>query len=159
MTPGIASAELAEHRFFRGMPAAIVARLADCAERVTVDKGEQMLTEGELADSFYVIQHGRVAVGIHTPNQGLAVIQTVQGGDVLGWSWLFPPHRWRFDAVALRQVQAIKINVQSLRPYLEEHPRAALDLASVVAGVMEDRLQSAGMRLLDLYGKTDDDAH
>ena len=156
MDPPSIADELADQRFFRELSLDMRGRLSACAERVNFDKDFPILTEGGPANSFYVIQGGRVAVGVHTPERGLAVIETLQAGDVLGWSWLFKPYRWNFDAVSIVPVRAIEFNARCIRPYLEKNPKAAVDLVTGVAGVMEDRLQSARMRLIDLYGSHDD---
>ncbi len=144
--------ELEHQRFFRELSPDMRGRLSGCAERVQFDKDVPILTEGGPADSFFVILGGRVAVGVHTPERGLAVIETLQAGDVLGWSWLFKPYRWNFDAVSIRPVRAIEFNAPCIRSYLEANPKAAFELVTGIAGVMEDRLQSARMRLIDLYG-------
>lgn len=152
MDPTSISEDLEQQRFFRELSLDMRGRLSACAERVKFDKDVPILTEGGPADNFFVILGGRVAVGVHTPERGLAVIETLQAGDVLGWSWLFKPYRWNFDAVTTRPVRAIEFNARCLRPYLDQNPRAAFELVTGIAGVMEDRLQSARMRLIDLYG-------
>ena len=156
MEPPPISEELEHQRFFRELSRDMRERLSACAERVHFDKDVPILTEGGPADNFFVILGGRVAVGVHTPERGLAVIETLQAGDVLGWSWLFKPYRWNFDAVSIRPVRAIEFNARCIRPYLEKNPKAAIELVTGIAGVMEDRLQSARMRLIDLYGSHDD---
>jgi CRP/FNR family cyclic AMP-dependent transcriptional regulator len=154
--PSVAQ-DLAHLRFFADLPSETLARIAEWGERVTFDEGSEILTEGQPANSFYAIQHGRVAVGVHAPSEGFVVIETLQRGDVLGWSWLLPPYRVNFDAVALRPVRAIQIHARNLRPYLDENPRSAVALVTGIAGVMEDRLQSARMRLINLYGDPHDE--
>lgn len=156
-TPAEIADELAAIRFFASFPPTLTLRLAKCAERVSYPAEATILTEGAPADGFWVIESGRVAVGVSTPQRGLAVIETLARGDILGWSWLFPPHRWNFDAVTLEPVSAIQIHASCLREYLEEHPKAAYRLLAGVAGVMAERLESARMRLIDIYGSGDDD--
>lgn len=144
--------ELDAHRFFAHFPAELRHRLAGCANNVVFDAEQRLITEGGVADRFYAIRAGRVAVGVRKPSGSLALIQTLHSGDILGWSWLLPPHRWRFDAIAMETVRAIELHAHCVRTYLEEHPRAGYDVAVAVAGVMEERLESARLRLLDLYG-------
>ena len=31
-------------------------------------------------------------------------IETLDAGEILGWSWLFPPYRWHFDAPRVEPV-------------------------------------------------------
>lgn len=148
--------ELAAHRFFTALPVELRARLADCANNVVFVAGQQLLREGTPADSFFAIRSGRVAVGMRTPNCGLALIETLHAGDILGWSWLLPPYRWHFDAVAIEPVRAIELHAACIREYLDGRPQAGFDLVRGIAAVMEERLESARMRLLDLYGSGDD---
>ena len=148
--------ELAAHRFFARLPDDLRTRLADCANNVAFAAEQRLLSEGAPAGSFFAIRSGRVAVGIRTPNRGLAVIETLHAGDLLGWSWLFPPYRWHFDAVALEPVRAVELHAPCIRSYVEEHPRAGYDLVRGIAEVMEERLESARLRLLDLYGSADE---
>lgn len=146
---------LAEHRFFRDLPKELSDQFAGCSEFVAFATGQQVLTEGEPANSFFAIRSGRVAVGVHTPNRGFVIIETLHAGDILGWSWLFPPYQWHFDAVALKPVTAIELHAKCIRTYLAENPQDGYKLAIGIASVMEDRLESARMRLIDLYGDVD----
>ena len=143
---------LVDHRFFQPLPDELRERLARCSELVTFGTGENLLTEGAQANSFFAIRSGRVAVGVHTPNRGLAVIETLHPGDIVGWSWLFPPYRWHFDAVALEPVKAVELHAECIRSYLDADPRAGYELVRGIAGVMQERIESARLRLIDLYG-------
>ncbi|MGV1037205.1 MAG: cyclic nucleotide-binding domain-containing protein [Candidatus Nanopelagicales bacterium] len=146
---------LAGHRFFAPLPQEFRGRLAGCSRLIEFEEGEHLVSAGSAANSFFAIRSGRVAIGIQTPNRGLAVIETLHAGDIVGWSWLFPPFRWHFDAVAVRPVRAVELNAQCIRSYLDENPQAGFELVCGLASVMEERLESARMRLIDLYGDAD----
>ena len=146
---------LAEHRFFQQLPDEIRTRLADCANNVVFGAGETLCTEGTPARSFFAVRAGRVSVGVHVPSKGLVSLETVQSGDILGWSWVLPPYTWHFDAVALEPVRAVELHADCILPYLDENPAAGYRLMRAVALIMEDRLRSARLRLLDLYGRDD----
>lgn len=102
-----------------------------------------------------MLSAGRVSVGVHVPSKGLVSLETLHRGDIMGWSWVLPPYRWHFDAVALEQVRAIELHADCILPYLEEDPAAGFRVMSSVARIMEERLDSARMRLLDLFGGSD----
>jgi len=42
--------------------------------------------------------------------QQLSRLYTVEPGDVVGWTWLFPPYRWKFDLRAVEEVHAISFD-------------------------------------------------
>ncbi len=148
--------ELAKHRFFRELPADLRARLANCSNNVVFEAGATITTEGQAAKSFFAIRSGRVNIGIHVPHKGLVVVETLQSGDILGWSWVLPPYRWHFDAVAIEHVRAIELHADCMLAYLDENPESGYRLLRQVASIMEERLDSARMRLLDLYGPVHD---
>lgn len=137
---------------FDGLSGEDLALLAGCARNVRFEPGEHLLREGETADSFYVIRQGSVALEAFLPTRGPVVVETLEAGEVLGWSWLFPPYRWHFDARALSLVRATSFDAVCLRGKCDEDPRLGYELMGRVAQVLIDRLQSTRVRLLDLYG-------
>ncbi len=155
MTPSTLAEELATHRFFEAFPEDLRRRLAQCANNVVFDAGAVLCTEGTPAKSFFALRAGRVNVGVYVPSKGLVTLETLQSGDIMGWSWVLPPYRWHFDAVAVEQVRAVELHADCLLPYFEENPAAGYHLMTAVARIMEERLESARIRLLDLFGRED----
>jgi CRP-like cAMP-binding protein len=126
--------------------------LAGCASNVRFEAGDVLFREGDPADTFYVIRHGTVAIEAYGPARGEMTIETVEAGEVLGWSWLFPPYRWHFDARALSQVRATAFDGACLRGKCDDDPALGYDLMKRFAQVMIERLQWTRLRLLDVYG-------
>ncbi len=91
---------------------------------------------------------------IHLPQGGSLVLDTIGPGEVLGWSWLFPPYRWHFDARAVDDVRAIALDGACLRGKCEQDPQLGFELVRRFAQLVLDRLQSTRLRLVDLYGET-----
>lgn len=143
---------LHEHPFFEGLDEETVTQLEGCAHNVHLRAGEHLFHEGEEADRLFVIRHGRVALDVHVAGRGDHVVDTVDGGDIVGWSWLVPPYRWFFDARAVTDVSAVSVDAGCLRAKCEEDPALGYALMQRVARVMYHRLQSARVRMLDLYG-------
>ena len=132
-----------------------VALLVGCAGNVRFAAGENLFRRGDPADTFYVVRHGSVALETFVPARGAVTIETVDAGEVLGWSWLFPPYRWHFDARAVSLVRATSFDGACLRGKCERDPQLGYDLMSRFAQVMIKRLQWTRMRLLDVYGNGD----
>jgi len=148
---------IADAPLFDGMAPEALALLAGCASNVRFAEGERLFTEGEPADRFYVLRHGSVALEMFVPARGTAVIETIEAGEVLGWSWLFEPYRWHFDARALSLVRATAFDGACLRGKCDADPALGYDLMGRFAQVLIGRLQSTRLRLLDVYG--DGDGH
>lgn len=143
---------LHEHPFFAGLPAESIDMVAGCATNIRVRAGQYLFREGESADTFYVVRHGRVAVEARTPTRSI-VIDTTDEGEVLGWSWLVPPYRWTFDARAVGDVRAVRFDGACLRGKCTEDPVLGYAFLQRVVPVLSADLNSARVRLLDLYGR------
>jgi CRP/FNR family transcriptional regulator, cyclic AMP receptor protein len=143
---------LAAHDFFAGLDPAYVDLIAGCGVNEHYEPGVVILQEGEPADHFYVVRTGLVAIEIHVPQRGALVVETLGPGEVLGWSWLVPPWRWRFDARALEPTNAIALDGACLRGKCENDPKLGYELMKRFVNVIEERLQAARLQLLDVYG-------
>jgi CRP-like cAMP-binding protein len=130
--------------------------IAGCASNVHFDAGALIFREGEQADAFYLLRHGSVALETHSPARGPVVIETIEAGDVLGWSWLFPPYRWHFDARARTAVRATAFDGECLRGKCAADPVLGYELVSRFAQTLIQRLQWTRLRLLDVYGHAGD---
>jgi CRP-like cAMP-binding protein len=144
--------ELAQHQFFEGLERSVIDLVAGCGRHVVFPLGTQLFSEGEAADRFFVVHHGRVALGTKAPGRPAPVIDTVEEGEVLGWSWLFAPYAWHFDARAVSDVRAVAFDARCLRTKCDDDPRVGYQLMQRFAGVLVQRLQATRLRLLDLYG-------
>lgn len=145
---------IAEHPFFKGLDAASVKIIVDCASNVCFQPETYIFKEGNEADYFYLIRQGQVAIEIFAPERGPITVQTVNEGDVLGWSWLFPPYHWQFDARATKLTRATVFDGRCLRTKCETDNRLGYELIKRFSQIVVDRLQATRMQLLDVYGQS-----
>jgi CRP-like cAMP-binding protein len=127
--------------------------IAGCGRIAVVRDGDALIREGDAAATFYVIRSGTVALETFVPQRGAVVLQTLHEGDLLGWSWLFPPYRFAFDARAMGDVHALEFDGACLRQKCDSDPVLGYDLLKLFAGVIMERLQNARLQLLDVYDK------
>ena len=140
------------HPFFQGLDEQYIHLLVGCASNVRFDAGQYVFREHDEANHFYLIRHGRVSLEIFVPERGTIAIQTISEGDVLGWSWLIPPYKWRFDARAVDLTRAIALDGRCLRGKCEEDHDLGYELLNRFVHIIEDRLAATRMQLLDVYG-------
>ena len=143
---------LAAHPFFKDFAPAHRALIAGCGKNVHFQAGQLFARTGEPANEFFAVRHGRASIELHSPERGPLILQTLEQGDVAGWSWLFPPYRWRFDLRAVEEVRAISFDGECLRGKCERDPAMGYDFMKRFAGVFMERLEAARLQLLDLYG-------
>ena len=143
---------LGEHPFFSGLEEPYLQLFVDCASNVRFNAGETIFREGEDADKFYLIRQGKVALETSAPQRGSVIIQTLGEGEVLGWSWLVAPYRWRFLARATELTRAIALDGKCLRGKCEEDHDLGYELMKRFALVIAERLEATRFQLLDVYG-------
>jgi CRP/FNR family cyclic AMP-dependent transcriptional regulator len=143
---------LAEHPFFKGLEEPYLQLLVGCASNVRFNAGEVVFREGEQANQFYLIRQGKVAVEMFAPSRGPIILQTLGEGEVLGWSWLVAPYRWRFDGRAVELTRAIALDGECLRGKCEEDHNLGYELMKRVSLVMEKLVQATRLQLADVYG-------
>jgi CRP/FNR family transcriptional regulator, cyclic AMP receptor protein len=143
---------LADVPLFAGLDEDKVALLAGCAGNVHFAPGQYLFCEGEPADAFYVVRQGSVALETFVPARGPVLIETIEAGDVVGWSWLFAPYRWHLDARARTVVRATGFDGVCWRQKCAEDPALGYDVMGRFAQVLIERLQWTRLRLLDVYG-------
>ncbi len=79
------------------------------------------------------------------------VVEKVGAGKLVGWSWLFPPYIWHFDARATEPTSALFFYGTILREYCAKDPSLGFELFKRMSQVMIERLQSARARLLSSH--------
>jgi CRP/FNR family cyclic AMP-dependent transcriptional regulator len=141
---------ITSHAFFRGMKPEHLALLTEGAKAVEFKSGEVLFREGTPANQFYLIESGSIALEAHEPANTTMAVQTLGPGDVLGWSWLFPPFAWHFQARAIDPVSAILLNGAALLVNAERNHEFGYELMKRVAQVVIRRLQATRKQLLKL---------
>lgn len=143
---------LEQHPFFADLAPAFLQTVTGCAANVRFPAGTKIVNEGDEANHFYLLRAGKIAIEVFAPGHSPLAIQTLSGGDVLGWSWLFPPYRWHFDVRAVEDVRAIALDGKCLRNKCEEDHDLGYELMKRFSAIMVARLQATRLQLLDLYG-------
>ena len=153
--PETMATRVALHPFLAGMNRNHLALLTDCAIPVKFKKGETILREGEMANRFYLIETGEVVLE-SGPRFGKAVVvDRIGAGDLVGWSWMFPPYAWHFTARAVEPTSAIFFYGTILREYCERDHSLGYELFKRMAPIMLKRMQSAREKMLAVYqGRT-----
>ena len=143
-------AQVASHSFCQGLNDELVQRLTDCALRVHFDPDQIIFREGDMANRFYLIERGEIALEATERDAKPTLLQTLGAGDVLGWSWLFPPYYYHFDARALKPTDAIFFYGTRLREVCEENPDLGYELLKRISMILLRRLQAWTQELSEM---------
>ena len=138
---------IAAHPFAKGLGALHVGALADYAMKAEFTPGQVIFREGELANRFYLLLDGEVVLESRVNGPEPVVIQTLGAGDVLGWSWMFEPYVWHFDAQALKHTHAIFFYGTWLRENCERDHDFGYEMMKRMSAIVIQRMQAARKQL------------
>ncbi|MEZ0090938.1 cyclic nucleotide-binding domain-containing protein [Streptacidiphilus sp. EB129] len=141
-----------QHGFLGALPPGPRDRLLALGHEVSFPGGARVFEEGGAADRFWIIRSGLVALDVHVPGRRAAVVETLGGGELLGWSWLFEPYQWHLGAQTRGPVLACEFDAERVRAAVRDDPAFGLAVTDCVAQVIARRLKATRTRLLDLYG-------
>lgn len=145
------SSILKGHIFFKGIKKEYFKLILELAREVEFKAGDVIFKEGGPADYFYLIKKGLVAIEVMAGTNQPVTIQTIQAGDILGWSWLISPYRSRFNCRAAQDTQLIAFDGKRLREKCEANPDFGYELLKRLAEVFTQRLEATRLQLVNVY--------
>ena len=148
---GPLAARISAHPFFAALTDAQLTALSEDAITETFTAGQRLFDEGGIADRFWLIEQGNIALDMRIPGRGDQIVETLGPGTVLGWSWLHPPYRWHFGAMARVATTTIAFDAASVRRRCDADPAFGYAALCSFTPVITERLQATRLRLLDLY--------
>ena len=134
---------------FAGMKQEHIVEIAGCSHPVRFESDEYVGRVGDPADGFWAVLDGRVVLEARHATRGPLPVMTVGPGEVLGWSWLVPPHQWHLDARALTTTHALVFDVRRLRGKFADDYELGYELLRRFAQLIAGRLEAAGSQLHD----------
>ena len=148
----VTAAALATHPFLHGMPRDQLGVLAGISSDIRFPARHRIFEDGGNATRFWLIQSGHVSLDLHVPGEGPVVIDTIGMGELLGWTWLFPPFKWAFGAVAATPVEAFEFDAPAVREACAADPGLGYELNQRITRVLAKRLQATRIRLISRTG-------
>jgi CRP-like cAMP-binding protein len=126
-------------------------RLMELAQEVSFAEDSRIFEAGGTADRFWVVRSGAVSLDQQVTPQQRVTVATLGAGDLLGWSWLFPPYKWDFGAEAFSAVRAYEFDAAAVLALSVEDPLLGLSLVRIVAEILALRLATTRSKLMEHY--------
>lgn len=142
---------LSEHPCLKELDPKYIKTLLGCASPAKFEPDQLVFSEGNPANKFFLIRHGRVGLEINVPNQGLVTIETVGAGEILGWSWIVAPYICHFSALAKETTGAIAMDGGRVREMCLNDHELGYQLYSCFIDSIVHWLQATRLQLLDVY--------
>ncbi|MEU9251946.1 cyclic nucleotide-binding domain-containing protein [Streptomyces sp. NPDC048270] len=122
------------------------------AREVNFPEGARIFDEGTRAESFWIVRSGTVTLQIPVAGRRTpAPVENLGPGELVGWSWLFPPYAWQLSAEAMTPVRAYEFDGARVRMLMDADPAFGSAIGHWVGRVLALRLHQTRTRLLDLY--------
>jgi CRP/FNR family transcriptional regulator, cyclic AMP receptor protein len=131
-----------DHPFLAGMNEQYRDMVLHGAHEQEFGPDEIICREGAPANTLYLIESGEVMLEAEDPGREARPIQTLEAGDVLGWSWLFPPFAWHFQARALKPTRVICCDGGHLLVEAEGNSAFGYDVMRRITRVLIQRLEA-----------------
>lgn len=145
------SALVAAHPFLARMSPHHIELLASSASLVQFESGHFIFRAGEEARGFFLIESGCVHVEGAIGGKPQVEIDVLVAGEPLGWSWLFPPYLWQFDARAAEPTTALFFDRTTLRESCDHDLTLGNELFQRMSKVMVRRLQASRAKLIEVH--------
>lgn len=140
---------IAANPFFAGLAADRIDLLAAHAVSRHLGQDDILFRYGDPADRFYVIVSGRISVEVAALEGPSLQLQSLEAGEVLGWSWLIPPYTWSFQARADEDAEVLEFDGREIRAKCESDPQLGFELIKRFSGLMSERLHFARQKMME----------
>ncbi|MGR5058832.1 Crp/Fnr family transcriptional regulator [Vibrio rotiferianus] len=119
-----------------------------CTRRI-FDENEKLLTQGEHVENLYLVDSGRISMGVTARNGKTFLLGTLEcEQQVFGEMEFFTGYRCQMDIIPVEPVEVAIIDAQKLQKCLLEQPRLSLYFASAIAIDYQDTVEILSRRLL-----------
>ncbi len=125
--------------------------IASVGEEASYYQGEVLFQEDAAAERFHIVTAGRVGLELTAAGRPPVAIQTLGPGELLGLSWMWPPHRWNWRARASVDSTTLSFDAVAIRERAATDADLRHDLCALVARAALKRLHSTRAQLLNLY--------
>jgi len=142
-----------KHPFFKGMPDAFRDQVTKFGKVTEIAKGKTVFRDGGKAEYFFLVLKGKVnLIGVEQDVRFEAepekrVFHTLGAGDVVGWSWVITPYRWRFDAVVEENAELLAIDGVRLRKAMLKDHELGYEIYKRLVPIMNQRLIASRLKL------------
>ncbi|HEX4121524.1 MAG TPA: cyclic nucleotide-binding domain-containing protein [Verrucomicrobiae bacterium] len=109
--------------------------------QATFAAGDRVVETGKPANCFFLVVSG--LIGLEAPRgRAPSRVQFIGPGDILGWSWFFPPYYWHFNAIAEEPTETLFFYGSRLGQECDRNHDLGYELFKRLSQILVGRLQS-----------------
>jgi len=138
---------LRRYPIFAGIGEESTKKIAMIAEEKSVPAGTRMFSEGDPANSLFIIVSGEVNIDYLLGSGETRTVDTLVAGDLLVWSSLIEPYRTTAIGTTTKDCELIRVDAAKLRELCEDDAVVGYRLTTQVAKLLANRLEGARVQL------------
>ncbi|MDT8449537.1 MAG: Crp/Fnr family transcriptional regulator [Wenzhouxiangellaceae bacterium] len=142
---------LADAPVFAGLKDEFIDRLAASAGEIRIDNGTCLFRAGDAAAHFYLLVDGEVSIEIPAVSGPKLQVQRLTPVRVLGWSWLLPPFKWSFNALAETDCTLLEFDGEAVLAACEADPAFGYEVIKRFSALMAERLDAAHRKMMEQW--------
>jgi CRP-like cAMP-binding protein len=142
---------LLNHPALEGMDPKMISEMSNHATIRKFNAGDYIFRQGEKASHVYLLESGKVELELFSAPGGPLVVQSVEAGQVLGWSWLIAPYDWCFDARVVEATEAIELDATYLRELIDKDHHVGYEIMKRFVKVIAERLYAERLQLVNAF--------
>lgn len=139
---------ISEQRIFAGLAPQYVETLAAAARERELARDEVLIHHGDPAHGFYLVLDGRISREVPAILGPPLVMHSIGRDELLGWSWLIPPHEWSFLARAEEATAVLEFDGTTVLAQCEADPKFGYEIVKRFSSLMSERLVDARRQMM-----------
>lgn len=128
---------------FNGLDDTEMKLLRPLFEPYSCQAGTVILQQGSPAEFLYLITSGTVEMSFKPYDGNPITVSHVEKGGLFGWSAVLGSERYTSSAIAIENVEALRIRGKELRKYCLEHPEEGKNILEHLADGVSSRWKDA----------------
>jgi CRP-like cAMP-binding protein len=140
--------------FCKGLPVKYQRRLFAAGEIRSYQPGDLLFFEGQSSKNIFLLADGQVVLETSIPGQDVIPFQTVEAGELLGWSPVLGLGVMSATARAITPCHALALNASRILELADEDPKFVLEFLRRVAITLARRLNATRLQVLEAYNDT-----
>lgn len=128
---------------FKSLPEDHARILAPLIEPCSCTTGKVIIQQGLTADYLYLITRGRVEISYKPYDGNSITVSHIDAGGLFGWSAVVGSRHYTSSAIAIAEMECIRIRGDRLRKVCGDHPEAGREILNCLANAVGSRWKDA----------------
>ena len=112
-------------------------------EPFTCSAGTIILQQGTPADYLYLVIKGKAVISYKPYDGHSMTVSHVEKGGLFGWSAVVGSKMYSSSAVAIGELEAVRVSGSALRKFCAKHPGAGREILEILAASVTGRWMNA----------------